>query len=916
MRGKRRFARAFILMLGAILFCHGSANATWNQIFQFGNTASVSAIYFISVDTGFVGFTGSSGDQIERTTDGGLTWTSVIAPALIKTNTGWVSDIWFRDHKEGWASFEDQASASSLWHTTDGGQSWLEAKFFGSAISVRQTSRAVIVTQYVGSGISVSTDGGRSFPTTFATNKDGIEFVDDVHGVVSGYVSNFYYTADGGLTWQASNANFSNEAWNVYGLKGTSTFIAAPEDQSIAKAPSNVYVSADYGANWKLLQTLPFKTTGEIRGDGSAVYVQVKYDSTVQYSGLYRSLDFGLTWTSIQGPSNGYDTRFAVLQCGNIIYALDPQNNLYKSDDAGDGTPLSGERSFALATPSIDFGVQKPCATPDTMIVITNNGCGVLDVQKVSISGTGFTVLSRDTIARILRPGQRDTLHVTYDGITTGVLSATVKVVTDADVDSIRTITIQAYEPQANRVLEVNTTTLDFGTIRPCSGKDTTLILTNRGCLPLAFHHWSVQGNGFEVSGTPGVTTLIRPGMSDTVLLSYIGGGVGPISGTVTIGTDADSAGTRTIALRGNALPGTRLLSIDTTAIDFGLQPPCSTEQIPIIYSDTGCSQLEVRGASISGSGFVLSRDTSMSGVVNPGASDTLRVALDGTNTGAASAVLTLHTNADHDSVRTIALHVTSRPVDSVRFKLSTSRDTVLRGDTVTVFITPDRTYMSAGLHSIRGTLTYNSDTHGYLSSTSPSPLVSVCGPETSVGSVGRLPFTITQAPDILLAGPTQPILSAKFITRLSDSLETTFSVDGIELNDADPVYASCTLASSASSTISHVALAACSDDIMVRYLRGQPIIFSHISPNPVTAEDGYWTALRIQSPFEGTARLVLFDALGRQLSTSMFSVSANDATTFPVDFSHCTAGSYFYTVEFACANGVSRTRGAVNVVR
>ncbi|MDP4199124.1 MAG: hypothetical protein Q8922_13425 [Bacteroidota bacterium] len=321
----RVFARSAALVL---LLLASSAFATWKQIATFNGLGRVTAAYFFDATTGIIGFDRATYPNVlERTTDGGLTWTACGGPPAT-TSSNYVTDIWFKNGLEGWAT-----SGTQLWHSTDAGGSWHLTPDAGQAlVGIRETSHALVASSYNPWGMTVSTDGGNTFTATLpGGSTGGVDFVDDLHGAASAVWGSFVFTTDGGVTWNNSMKP-GREVWSLCGIPGTSVFIGASEGGLVATNGA-VYRSTDYGVTWSVLSTLP-NITGGIAGNGGILYLQLMGQSPTG-SGLYRSLDSGVTWTPIGGPSNYFDCRFAVNECA--IYAFDNAGGVWVTTDGGDG---------------------------------------------------------------------------------------------------------------------------------------------------------------------------------------------------------------------------------------------------------------------------------------------------------------------------------------------------------------------------------------------------------------------------------------------------------------------------------------------------------------------------------------------------------------------------------------------------
>ncbi len=301
------------------------------------------------------------------------------------------------DQLNGWLTCETDLN-TAIYRTTNGGLSWNPGPLTKCTSDIYVTPSAITVTSRGFSGATgfTSTDGGTTWrPALDTTN--GIDFVDDLHGVATGFhAQTWSHTVNGGLTWNSLSPTNNIESWSVYGVKGSSFFFDAGEgDWSIYannhSVPTSIRSSSDFGATWNTGTELPFRTTGHITGYGFTLYVQDETDSLffngvlVPHSGLWRSKDSGKTWVSIGGPDNTEDTRFFVTGCrGEVIYAFDGNGNVYKSSDGGDGSlPQFTLPPSPLKVDSIDV-----CNPRDTIITITDLGCDTLHLLSASAPTT------------------------------------------------------------------------------------------------------------------------------------------------------------------------------------------------------------------------------------------------------------------------------------------------------------------------------------------------------------------------------------------------------------------------------------------------------------------------------------------------------------------------------------------------
>lgn len=487
------------------LFFSVSGFSSWKIIARFN--ATINASFFFNEQRGFIGLDGNNG--IKRTSDGGKTWKDCITPIGY---SGFITDIFMKDSLNGWAGIEDDNFSRGLWYTVDGGVSWnVQANVIGTVSSVYQTPFAIIYgDRFSLNRLSVSINAGLNFTRISLDRFNGLDFVDDLHGVASTFSSpaangapgTAMYTVDGGLTWQKTTG-VAIEAWGVYGQKGSSNFVIAGEKYAgDVVSGQAVYGSSDYGMNWDTIGFLGGRTTGHIDGASSVMYVQSwtrwQYPNTTAFQGMNRSTDGGKTWKNVGGPANYRDTRFSVVGClGGVVYAFDETGGVWKTTDGGDGEIHEPTHNPNLFPDHLDLSASL-CATSSAKLKYYNLTCNPLTIETVefidstdpAVSSGALSFTKYPALPQVLDPTAADEFGFIWDPKKMGVqkpLSATYVRMHSTMLggslvfDTLFAINSQSFANQP--VFSLSTSKVKFDSMNICRRSvDTTISFTNSSC--------------------------------------------------------------------------------------------------------------------------------------------------------------------------------------------------------------------------------------------------------------------------------------------------------------------------------------------------------------------------------------------------------------------------------------------------
>ncbi len=203
-------------------------------------------------------------DSIYRTTDGGVSWNAGIQPQIPQN----IYDISFADSLFGWATGVHGDTGGFVWHTTDGGVTWVEqhvvmGNFYTETAALSRTH-------------NITVGFGRNAGTIF-----------------SGRIAE---TVDGGLSWSVKILPDSLEyLWSIKCLDSMHCWVTLWYG-SYARLPG-VLRTIDGGKSWEL--SVPPHTYGSLSFVDS-LHGWGTGDSDVGGLSVSRTLNGGKKWNVVQ----------------------------------------------------------------------------------------------------------------------------------------------------------------------------------------------------------------------------------------------------------------------------------------------------------------------------------------------------------------------------------------------------------------------------------------------------------------------------------------------------------------------------------------------------------------------------------------------------------------------------------------
>jgi PKD repeat protein len=267
-----------------------------------------------------------------------------------------------------------------------------------------------------------STNGGATFSSASSgiaesNNSNTAPFVTVLSPWAGDATGNTIYTYSNAKVYKTTNYATSWTALGITGLTQSSLFIrgvsAAPSNANVVGVVANggrVFLTSDGGANWTLATSTPNNGLSMSRiafdqTDSNIVYVSsVAPDQTKTH--LWRSTDFGTTWTAIDLGASGFPAGIPV----NTVL-VDPVTHttlyagthlgVYRSTDSGSswsrygsGMPLVSVTNLYVAS---DDSLVRAATYGRSVWELTQNTTNAAPTAAFSSTPTGFSAAFTDS---------------------------------------------------------------------------------------------------------------------------------------------------------------------------------------------------------------------------------------------------------------------------------------------------------------------------------------------------------------------------------------------------------------------------------------------------------------------------------------------------------------------------------------
>jgi HYDIN/CFA65/VesB-like, Ig-like domain/Abnormal spindle-like microcephaly-assoc'd, ASPM-SPD-2-Hydin len=200
--------------------------------------------------------------------------------------------------------------------------------------------------------------------------------------------------------------------------------------------------------------------------------------------------------------------------------------------------PTAGQ--LTVAPTSISFGVVKVGNNQSQPATLTNSGGSSLQVTKVTVTGTGFSV-SGLSFPVTLASGQSQGFTVIFTPQSAGSVSGNLAIANTGSSPTVN-VALSGGPPTAGAVT-LNPTSLNFGSVPVGSSQGLPETLINSGGSTVTITQVNPTGTGFSVSGL-NLPLVLAAGQSQAFTVTFTPTSAGSSSGNLAIISDASNSPT------------------------------------------------------------------------------------------------------------------------------------------------------------------------------------------------------------------------------------------------------------------------------------------------------------------------------------------------------------------------------------
>jgi hypothetical protein len=485
-----------ILAILLILAAASLRAQTWERVRAFDFSAGT---HFINERIGFVytggGATiGGSPIRLFRTSDGGQTWDSLSLPTS-QNSGGQITQMSFSSASFGVLAAYRVLSgdAGGIFVTEDTGKSWRQVSPDSIQAGSIYTCEGKIIA-LTSCGLLISADTGGHWyqfdgtpPGPAEHQVTGYNVTGNTDNIVS--LGDVLSSSDLGDTWQTMPSSPHGTSPYCYFPRGTSCMVRTATS-SRGSGLSTVELTTDFGQHWSLsLIDSDYLRYNTVDGPLCRLFIQQSKKYTNGPGGFLRSLDSGKTWRWFDGPghSGWWYWAFSVVGRGNVVYALDDDNVLWRTRNAVGVVDSSVLPHLQLQRLYPDTVRTWLCDSATIKLRYLYSDCDHPLLKTVTVEGGVRTHIEVSNSS--LTSFRHDTSTITFIPSTPGTFNLAVhSQIEREDFDIEDTLSHVVLIVSSNPgTLSVSNRGIDFGAQTMCSAiiRSDTIRMSATGCEPV-----------------------------------------------------------------------------------------------------------------------------------------------------------------------------------------------------------------------------------------------------------------------------------------------------------------------------------------------------------------------------------------------------------------------------------------------
>ncbi|MFN3740833.1 MAG: choice-of-anchor D domain-containing protein, partial [Thermodesulfovibrionales bacterium] len=322
-----------------------------------------------------------------------------------------------------------------------------------------------------------------------------------------------------------------------------------------------------------------------------------------------------------------------------------------------------------ISPTSLDFGDVGIGLSKDISVTIKNIGQSTLTISKLSITGTGFSLVGAPQTPFDLKQNTQAVFSVRFIPTAAANYSGVLTVESnDPDEGTLNlSLTGTGVNPPDIDVLPA---TVDFGTVTAGSSKDITITIKNNisSGAALVINNITLTGTGFTLPSPPDYPITITAGSTSNITVRFTPPTSGQFTGTMTISSNDPDEASFPVELKGNGTVPPDIY-VSPTGLDFGDVIINQSKTLTLSIENRGGDKLIISSISVP-QGFSLKSEPTYPISLEPGATPvTLEIIFIPINQQTYTGTLTISSN-DPDS-QTLTVSLSGRGIGAPKIEIS-----------------------------------------------------------------------------------------------------------------------------------------------------------------------------------------------------------------------------------------------------